>query len=423
MRPEVSPDFQDYKYYSYYYSYGEEGKDKKGRDRKKGLAFLGRKGKKESKDQNTSTEEEGRGAQKQEAKKVSGRRLLLLFVATAILAVGVLWHNGLIDPFKGFEKQGPGKKEETKPDVKKGVPSKTAIDREPKSPSVEPKRPVSVDEPEVKHETPIPQAQAKPKPSIGVQPPAVEKEISKEISKAKAQGLAKKPIDKPSEAKPGPDIGAPLPESQPVPNTPMGTESPFLARGISEQGIQGKSDIISKEPKIVASREDLGPPAEPRPVPEIRSPVLFNKNVSYPYSLLLYHFRKLERAKEAVSLYTKKGFSAYWVKVELSNGLWYRVFVGYFEGREQAEEFRKEHGLGEAMVKRTAYATLTNTYKSRDDLGARIQFLKDLGYSPYVIEYDDQSRVFAGAFVTKEGAEKQQQELESKGVQNQVIER
>jgi hypothetical protein len=49
--------------------------------------------------------------------------------------------------------------------------------------------------------------------------------------------------------------------------------------------------------------------------------------------------------------------------------------------------------------------------------------LKDLGYSPYVIERDDQSAVFAGAFVTKEGAEKQQQELESKGVQSRVIER
>jgi len=26
MRPEVSPDFEDYKHYKYYYSYGEDGK-------------------------------------------------------------------------------------------------------------------------------------------------------------------------------------------------------------------------------------------------------------------------------------------------------------------------------------------------------------------------------------------------------------
>jgi cell division septation protein DedD len=258
---------------------------------------------------------------------------------------------------------------------------------------------------------------------MAVEPPAVKKEISKQTSKAKPQGPAEKQTDKAYEAKPGPDTKPTLPPSQPLPKKPMGTEGPIVTKEISEQGIQGKPDVISKEPDIVASQESLGPPVEPRPGPEIRSPVPFNKSVSYPYSLLLYHFRNLERAKEAVSLYSKKGLSAYWVKVELSNGLWYRVFVGYFEGREQAEEFRKEHGLGEAMVKRTAYATLTNTYKSQDDLGARIQVLKDLGYSPYVIEYDDQSRVFAGAFVTKEGAEKQQQELESKGVQSQVIER
>ena len=149
-----------------------------------------------------------------------------------------------------------------------------------------------------------------------------------------------------------------------------------------------------------------------------------NERAFYPYSLLLYHFRSLERAKEAVSLYRKKGFSAYWVKVELSNGLWYRVFVGYFEGREGAEGFRKEHGLRDAMVKRTAYATLVNTFQSRDELGGRMQFLEDLGYSPYTIE-DNMGvfRLYVGTFITQEGAEKQREELASKGIQSQVVER
>jgi cell division septation protein DedD len=209
-----------------------------------------------------------------------------------------------------------------------------------------------------------------------------------------------------------------------MPKAPRGSETPTVAKETSGRGIKGKPDVISKEPKIVASQKSLGPPAEAKPAPEIASPVPFNKNTSYPYSLLMYHFRNLERAKEAVSLYTKKGFTAYWVKVELSNGLWYRVFVGYFEEREQAEEFRKDHGLREAIVKRTAYATLVNTYKSRDELGVRIKSLKDLGYSPYVIE--DNAGVFqlyVGTFITKEGAEKQQQDLKSKGVQSQVTER
>ena len=419
----MSPDFQDYKYYSYYYSYGEEGKDKRFRDRKKNWSFLGRKGKGESREeQKTPEEEEERGSQKQEGKKVSGRRLLLLFVATAILAVGILWHNNLIDPFKDSEKQAPVKKEGTKPDDKTGVPSKAGIKKEPKSASVKSKRPVSVDKPKV--ETSIPKEQAKPKSLIATDPPSVKKKVFKETSKAKPEGPADKPTDKGSEGKRAIDIETPLPQTQPVPKAPMGPEAPIVAKEISEQSVKGKPDVISKESKIVASQKSLGPPAEPKPVPEIRSTVPLNKKVSYPYSLLLYHFRNLERAKEAVSLYTKKGFSAYWVKVELSSGLWYRVFVGYFEGREQAEEFRKDHGLRDAMVKRTAYATLINTYKSRDQLGVRIKFLEDIGYSPYVIENNaGVFQLYVGTFITKEGAEIQQQDLESKGVQSQVMER
>ncbi|NIR17843.1 MAG: hypothetical protein GWN86_29650, partial [Desulfobacterales bacterium] len=139
----MSPDFQDYKYYSYYYSYGEEGKDKRRRDRKRGLAFLGRKGEgKTREEQKRPLEEEQSWVHKEAGKKASGKRLLLLFVATAILALGVLWHNNLIDPFKTIENQGPVKKEEIKTGTKKGVHSKTGIGREPKSPSVKAKEPV-----------------------------------------------------------------------------------------------------------------------------------------------------------------------------------------------------------------------------------------------------------------------------------------
>jgi cell division septation protein DedD len=132
----------------------------------------------------------------------------------------------------------------------------------------------------------------------------------------------------------------------------------------------------------------------------------------------------MERAKEAVSLYSKKGLSAYWVKVEFSNGIWYRVFVGYFEGREQAEEFRKDHGLMEAVVKKTAYAALINTYTSSNKLAVQIQSLEDLGFSAYIIQDDNGvSRLYVGTFITKEGAETQRRDLESKGVQSQVVER
>ncbi|UCF56211.1 MAG: AAA family ATPase, partial [Deltaproteobacteria bacterium] len=59
MRPDVSPDFQDYKYYSYYYSYGEQEKKRKRRERIKGFSFLRRKGDSQRKEeQKISIEEE-----------------------------------------------------------------------------------------------------------------------------------------------------------------------------------------------------------------------------------------------------------------------------------------------------------------------------------------------------------------------------
>ena len=151
---------------------------------------------------------------------------------------------------------------------------------------------------------------------------------------------------------------------------------------------------------------------------------LGNEFVSYPYSLLLYHFRSLERAKDVVSLYNKKGLSAYWAKVELSNGVWHRVFVGHFQNREEADRFRREHGLKDATVKKTRYANLIGIYPSSHGLKDKIFALKILGYSTYVIkEGDGRSRLFVGTFITKEGAETQRQDLESKGVQNHVIHR
>jgi cell division septation protein DedD len=148
------------------------------------------------------------------------------------------------------------------------------------------------------------------------------------------------------------------------------------------------------------------------------------KIVSYPYSIRLGAFATPGRAKKAVSLYRNKGLSPYWTEVELGNKTWYRVYAGHFEGPEQAEKFRKEHGLREALVKKTKYANLVDTYTSPDELEDKILSLKNLGLSPYVIkDHTGQSRLFVGTFVTKEGAEKQYHDLKVRGIQIQVVER
>jgi len=146
------------------------------------------------------------------------------------------------------------------------------------------------------------------------------------------------------------------------------------------------------------------------------------KVISCPFSLQLGAFRDLKEAEKLISSCKEKGMSAYWSEVELANGVWYRVFVGYFEDRESAESFKQEHGLQEAGVKHTKYANLIDTYSSFRELEDKILSLRNLGYSPYVIKDSDSSfRLLVGSYVSKEGAERLYDDLKADGILNQII--
>ena len=80
--------------------------------------------------------------------------------------------------------------------------------------------------------------------------------------------------------------------------------------------------------------------------------------------------------------------------------------------------------MAESTVKETPYSTLIGIYKEKWVLEDQTKFLNNLGYKPYSIEgQDTRYRLLVGAFVTEQGAEAQQQNLESKGIQSQVVRR
>jgi capsular exopolysaccharide synthesis family protein len=146
------------------------------------------------------------------------------------------------------------------------------------------------------------------------------------------------------------------------------------------------------------------------------------KMISYPFSLQLGSFREFKEAEKLIFASKENGLSAYWSEVELASGVWYRVFVGYFEDRESAESFKREHGLQGAGVRYTKYANLIDTYSSFHELENKILSLRDLGYSPYVIKDSDNSfRLLVGSHVTREGAEKLFINLKADGIVSQVI--
>jgi cell division septation protein DedD len=160
-------------------------------------------------------------------------------------------------------------------------------------------------------------------------------------------------------------------------------------------------------------REDSGPP-EP-----------LEAWTTFPYSLRLGAFRTLARAKKAVEEYKQKGLSSYWTQVDLGDkGTWFRVYTGHFEGRGKAKRFREEHDLDGALVKETQYTTLVGVYENEDELERKILSLQNLDYCPYTLkDQDGRHRLLVGAFITEEGAQAQQRDLEAKGVQSEVIRR
>lgn len=203
----------------------------------------------------------------------------------------------------------------------------------------------------------------------------------------------------------------------------------------SDNVIKRKTRGISDKPRVAISKKTAKTQAEdpipssvltPKDSVEIDIPAPPTKIPLYPYSLYLGSYRTRERAKKAISIYSKRGLSPYWVKMDFKEkGIWFRVYAEYFADQEQAERFRQEHQLKEATVKGTQYANLISTYSDETvSLKMKIRSLNGLGYSPYVVEgHGGKLRLFVGGFLKKHRAVTQHHELESYGITSQVVKR
>jgi len=147
--------------------------------------------------------------------------------------------------------------------------------------------------------------------------------------------------------------------------------------------------------------------------------------ILHPFSLHIGSYRTIERAERAIAQYGEENISAYWVKVDLKEkGVWYRIFTGYFQDRQEAERFREEHELEDGIIKNTRYANLIGSYQSSEELEEKILLITSLDYSPFVItDPNGTYRLYVGSFYDRDMAEKQYNDLISDNIQNQVVER
>lgn len=100
MKPEVSPDFQDFKYYKYYYSYGEETERSPGLKNKLFSFLPGMGSKKEEAWADLPPEQADKQLKDDQKKKLTLPRIFLIVLAMAFLGAGVYFENAGIDFYK-----------------------------------------------------------------------------------------------------------------------------------------------------------------------------------------------------------------------------------------------------------------------------------------------------------------------------------
>ena len=336
MRPDLSPDFEDYKHYKYYYSYGEEEKSKRYRKKTSLFPWLEsrRKSSESAEDGQPSPKEETAPAQKK--KWSSLMRVALIISASGLLVGSLLYQNEVVSP--------PGYSE-----AKEHASKVTG-------------RPLP------------PQKRTNSNPSER-QP--VQKEGSLTVEGEVEPSVQERPVIPSS--KPAPPIP---PQAAPVPST------------TTQAANKGKKAVSVKE------------------------------NLVHPYSVYLGSVPNPELARKGVSEFTKKGISPYAVKLELSKGVWYRIYAGAYAEQRAGTKLIRENKIRDAKVIKTPWANLIGVYSSSAEVQRITKRLHDLDYFPYVVKSPDGTkRLYVGAFYEKLRAERLHQELTAMGVETQVVER
>jgi Mrp family chromosome partitioning ATPase/cell division septation protein DedD len=192
-----------------------------------------------------------------------------------------------------------------------------------------------------------------------------------------------------------------------------------------------ESPAAVKEPAVPQTQplEQKVPIRQPAKSEELHKNVTVSENAyqpgAFPFSVYLGSFRTRGKAEETVTINRQQGIDGFWVKVTFEDiGTWYRIYAGWFKDRAQAELFIDEHAIKDTEIKETAYANFIGNFKTLDNLNAKVQSLKDLGYSSYSIRGADGAyNLFTGGFMTAAGAEDQNRELKSDGIQSSVVKR
>lgn len=197
-------------------------------------------------------------------------------------------------------------------------------------------------------------------------------------------------ISQPAEAlTPAP---APVQEEIPKPDS-----QPTIEEDIQTKTMEQTVPEV-KPPEVASVPEPTRQKAEVNPV--------LTATEHYPYSLHMGSVKTKRQADRSIAELKKKGLSPYWIFVSLPDkGKWYRVFVGYFRTKAEADAFQKAHGIRADRILKTAYAVRIGSFTSKEELDQKISSLKAADYCPYIIEKQGRYDLLVGVYQTRQAAE------------------
>ena len=181
---------------------------------------------------------------------------------------------------------------------------------------------------------------------------------------------------------------------------------------------------VAKEEGIPAATDATIKVDEKKPPIEVVKPVY--QEGAYPYSIYLGSFKTVERAQKAVDEYAEKEINTFPVRLDFAEkGIWYRVYSGYYPDAVSGQAFIKENNLKDAEIKKTPYACYIDSFTDNEALEKSLRILKEKQYFPYVItdHVDNVHFLFAGAFLSRNGAQELSEELRASGINNKVVSR
>jgi septal ring factor EnvC (AmiA/AmiB activator) len=89
---------------------------------------------------------------------------------------------------------------------------------------------------------------------------------------------------------------------------------------------------------------------------------------SRPYSIMLSSCQQQESIQKVISKYSQIGIEPYVVKADLGeNGIWWRIYAGHYETREEAIREKNKYGLTDKIVLKEPYENHADSYGNKNE--------------------------------------------------------